>query len=91
MLMFYFNAPVSKDKCNAHVSEDICLLFSTQHFETFVQKITVDSSITYELDKEDSDLLVVTNTIVEDVEEVKAVRKFRRLKNEDCNRKMSVM
>lgn len=45
----------------------------------------------YELNKEDPDVMEVTNTIVDDVEEVKAVRKFRRLKNEDSNRKMSVM
>eukprot|EP00092_Neocalanus_flemingeri_P002270 GFUD01002421.1.p1 GENE.GFUD01002421.1~~GFUD01002421.1.p1 ORF type:complete len:247 (+),score=81.70 GFUD01002421.1:126-866(+) len=55
------------------------------------KKITHDSTIVYELEKEDPDVMVVTSRVGEEQEEVVAVRRFRRQKEEESGRRISVI
>ena len=55
------------------------------------QKIIHDSTVVYELDKEDPDVMVVTSKVGEEEEEVMAVRRFRRQNQEEVSRRISVI
>ena len=50
-----------------------------------------DSTVVYELDKENKDVMVVTSKVGEGEEEVVAVRKFRRQNPEEVTRRLSVI
>ena len=57
----------------------------------FLQKIAHDSSVVYELDKENEDVMVVTSKVGEGEEEVMAIRRFRRQNQEEVARRISVI
>ena len=57
----------------------------------FFQKIAHDSSVVYELDKENDDVMVVTSKVGEGEEEVMAIRRFRRQNQEEVARRISVI
>ena len=63
------------------------LIFSVCCF----QKIAHDSSVVYELDKENDDVMVVTSKVGEGEEEVMAIRRFRRQNQEEVARRISVI
>eukprot|EP00092_Neocalanus_flemingeri_P029285 GFUD01031796.1.p1 GENE.GFUD01031796.1~~GFUD01031796.1.p1 ORF type:complete len:252 (-),score=70.20 GFUD01031796.1:451-1206(-) len=55
------------------------------------QKITHDSTIVYELDKEDPDVMVVTSRVGGELEDVVAIRRFRRQREQENERRISVI
>ena len=57
----------------------------------YFQKIVHDSSVVFELDKENEDVMVVTSKVGEGEEEVMAVRRFKRQNQEEVTRRISII